>query len=158
MGDLGPAAYEFIDFLAETGQQLWQVLPLGPTGHGNSPYMSYSSMAGNHMLISLEQLRDRGLLKPSDLDEFPYFSDDEVDYSGVLPEKLKLLEKAAETFNAAADEETRAEYEAFCKEHAFWLDDYAFFYGAETSPWRGQLAPMGKCPGPARRSGYVSVA
>ena len=147
MGDIGSAAYEFIDFLAETGQQLWQVLPLGPTGHGNSPYMSYSSMAGNHMLISLEQLRDRGLLEQSDLDEFPHFSEDEVDYSGVLPARLKLLEKAAETFNAIADEESRTEYEAFCKEHAFWLDDYAFFMalkrahgGASWHQWDKALA------------------
>ncbi len=147
MGDLGSVAYEFIDFLTETGQQLWQVLPLGPTGHGNSPYMSYSSMAGNHLLISLEQLRDRGLLEPSDLDNFPHFPDDEVDFGGVLPTKLKLLEKAAETFNTQADDESKAEYEAFCQEHAFWLDDYAFFMalkrahgGASWHQWEEGLA------------------
>ncbi len=147
MGDLGPTAYEFVDFLAETGQQLWQVLPLGPTGHGNSPYMSYSSMAGNHMLISLEKLRDRGLLEQSDLDEFPHFTEDEVDFGNVLPTKLKLLEKAAETFNATADDEARSEYEAFCQERAFWLDDYAFFMalkrahnGASWHQWESALA------------------
>ncbi|MFM7324354.1 MAG: 4-alpha-glucanotransferase, partial [Nodosilinea sp.] len=69
IGDLGPAAYAFIDFLEETGQQLWQVLPLGPPGHGNSPYMGYSSMAGNPLLISLDPLCDRGLLTPDQLGE-----------------------------------------------------------------------------------------
>jgi 4-alpha-glucanotransferase len=69
IGSLGPEAYEFVDFLADTKQQLWQVLPLGPTGHGNSPYLSYSSMAGNPMLISLEQLCDRSLLYPDELHE-----------------------------------------------------------------------------------------
>lgn len=147
MGDIGPAAYEFVDFLADTGQQIWQVLPLGPTGHGNSPYMSYSSMAGNHMLISLEQLRDRGLLDQSDLDDFPHFSEDVVDFSGVLPTKLKLLEKAAERFESTADEGTRQEYETFCKKRAFWLDDYAFFMalkrahgGASWNQWDNALA------------------
>ncbi|MDB9528128.1 4-alpha-glucanotransferase [Oscillatoria sp. CS-180] len=147
MGDLGPTAYQFVDFLAETGQQIWQVLPLGPTGHGNSPYMSYSAMAGNHMLISLEQLRDRGLLSQDDLDSFPHFPEDAVEYSDVLPEKLKLLEKAAEAFHHSTDEGTRAEYDQFCQERAFWLDDYAFFMaakraheGASWNQWHEDLA------------------
>ena len=127
MGDIGPMAYEFVDFLAETGQQMWQILPTGPTGHGNSPYMSYSAMAGNHMLISLEHLRDVGLLTQADLDGFPHFPEDAVDYGRVLPAKLQLLEKAAEAFSASTDKETRTQYEQFCQERAFWLDDYAFF-------------------------------
>ena len=147
MGDLGPVAYEFVDFLTETGQQLWQVLPLGPTGHGNSPYMSYSAMAGNHLLISLEKLRDRGLLEPSDLDRFPHFPDDEVDFGGVIPAKRQLLEKAAAAFQTSADDKTRAEYDAFCQDCAFWLDDYAFFMalkqshgGASWHQWEAGLA------------------
>ncbi|MEO0985555.1 MAG: 4-alpha-glucanotransferase [Cyanobacteria bacterium J06639_14] len=127
MGDLGPKAYEFVDFLAATGQQIWQILPLGPTGHGNSPYMSYSAMAGNNMLISLDQLRDRELLTQEDLDHFPYFPEDFVDFGRVLPAKQSLLEKAAAAFQSKADEETQAEYAQFCEDHAFWLDDYAFF-------------------------------
>ena len=71
IGDLGPEAYRFVDFLEGSGQQLWQILPLGPTGYGNSPYMSYSAMAGNSLLISLERLRDDGLLTDADLDEAP---------------------------------------------------------------------------------------
>ena len=147
MGDLGSVAYEFVDFLADTGQQLWQVLPLGPTGHGNSPYMSYSAMAGNHLLISLEKLHDRGLLESSDLDNFPHFPDDEVDFGNVIPTKLQLLEKAAAAFQAIADDKARAEYDAFCEDSAFWLDDYAFFMalkqshgGASWHQWETGLA------------------
>lgn len=147
MGDLGPAAYEFVDFLTETGQQIWQVLPLGPTGHGNSPYMSYSAMAGNHLLISLELLRDRGLLDQSDLDAFPNLSHDWVDFDAVFPAKLALLEKAAETFQSHLDDETRAAYGRFCEEHAFWLDDYALFMalkrahqGASWTTWDPAIA------------------
>ena len=147
MGDLGPKAYEFVDFLTETGQQIWQILPLGPTGHGNSPYMSYSAMAGNNMLISLELLRDSGLLSQSDLDNFPRLPEDFVDFSRFLPEKQKLLEKAAIAFRATVDEETQAAYAQFCEDHAFWLDDYAFFMalkrahnGAGWNTWDSAIA------------------
>lgn len=147
MGDIGPAAYEFVNFLAETGQQIWQVLPLGPTGHGNSPYMSYSSMAGNHMLISLEQLRDRGLLSQEDLDSLPGFPDDYVDFEAVLPRRMALLEKAAENFFNSDHPETRAGFDQFCQERAFWLDDYALFMalkrahgGASWSQWDRAIA------------------
>lgn len=147
MGDVGSKAYEFIDFLADTGQQIWQVLPLSPTGHGNSPYMSYSAMAGNHMLISLEQLRDRDLLSQADLDQFPQFSEDTVDFDGVFPAKLVLLEKAAEAFQATSDEQTQTAYAQFCQEQGFWLDDYAFFMalkqahgGASWTVWDSKLA------------------
>ncbi|HEY9887070.1 MAG TPA: 4-alpha-glucanotransferase [Candidatus Obscuribacterales bacterium] len=147
MGDMGPAAYDFIDFLQETGQQIWQVLPLGPTGHGNSPYMSYSSMAGNHLLISLERLRDDGLLTQADLDGFPHFSEDGVEFDAVQAAKLELLEKAAAAFESTADDKTRADYILFCHERAFWLDDYAFFMalkrahgGASWSQWDPAIA------------------
>ncbi len=147
MGDLGAAAYQFIDFLAAAEQQLWQVLPLGPTGHGNSPYMSYSSMAGNHFLISLETLADHGLLTPSDLEQFPTFPAHWVDFDAVLPAKLALLEKAATAFQASLDAETRKEYEAFCQAQAFWLEDYALFMalkqahaGASWHTWDAAIA------------------
>ncbi|MEB3268136.1 MAG: 4-alpha-glucanotransferase [Leptolyngbya sp.] len=147
MGDIGPAAYEFVDFLTNTGQQLWQMLPLGPTGHGNSPYMSYSAMAGNPMLISLEQLCDRGLLQPSDLASLPHFPDDFVDFGAVFPVKMHLLEKAAEAFQAHASDEDRAAYDEFCQGRDFWLDDYAFFMalkrahnGASWTQWDDEIA------------------
>jgi 4-alpha-glucanotransferase len=104
-------------------------------------------MAGNHMLISLEPLRDRGLLDPTDLDDFPHFPEDVVDFSAVFPAKLALLEKAAERFEAIADDESRQAYDAFCQERAFWLDDYAFFMalkrahgGASWNQWEPALA------------------
>ena len=127
IGDIGPEAYRFVDFLVDTGQQIWQVLPLGPTGHGNSPYMSYSSMAGNHLLISLEQLRDRGLLSQEDLDGLPEFPADHVDYERVIPAKTQLLRKAAENFKDQATPEERDEFADFCEKRDFWLDEYAFF-------------------------------
>ncbi len=147
MGDVGPCAYEFVDFLTQTGQQLWQMLPLGPTGHGNSPYMSYSAMAGNHFLISLEQLRDRDLLTQADLDSLPDFPEDWVDFSAVMPAKLHLLEKAAAAFQHQASAEDRAEFDEFCADRAFWLDNYAFFMalkrvhnGASWTEWDPAIA------------------
>ncbi|HEY9737877.1 MAG TPA: 4-alpha-glucanotransferase [Trichocoleus sp.] len=146
IGDLGPEAYRFVDFMETTGQQLWQVLPLGPTGHGNSPYLCYSSTAGNPLLISLEQLRDRNLLEQSDLDNLPDFSVDWVDFDQVAAVKIKLLDKAAETFHAQAGPEDRQAYEEFCQK-AFWLDDYAFYMalksahdGASWSEWDKSIA------------------
>jgi 4-alpha-glucanotransferase len=147
IGDLGPEAYRFVDFLETTGQQLWQVLPLGPTGHGNSPYLCFSSMAGNPVLISLEQLRDRNLIDQADLDNLPDFPADYVDFDQVVPAKMKLLEKAAENFHAHASEEDRHSYAQFCEKAAFWLDDYAFFMalkkahnGAGWSEWDAAIA------------------
>jgi 4-alpha-glucanotransferase len=147
MGDIGPAAYEFVDFLTNTGQQLWQMLPLGPTGHGNSPYMSYSAMAGNHLLISLEQLRDRGLLPSEALEGLPHFPEDCVDFEAVFQVKRHLLEQAAATFQTQASAEDRAAYDDFCQSRSFWLDDYAFFMalkqahdGASWTQWDEAIA------------------
>jgi 4-alpha-glucanotransferase len=127
MGDLGQAAYDFVDFLADTGQQIWQLLPLGPTGHGNSPYMCYSAMAGNPMLISLEALQEQGLLSAEELEGMSHFPEDAVDYASVLPARQYRLEKAAAAFQTVADPDTRLAFEKFCDERAFWLDDYALF-------------------------------
>jgi 4-alpha-glucanotransferase len=87
IGDLGPAAYQFIDFLAQAGQKLWQVLPLTPTGYGNSPYMSFSALAGNPMLISPDLLKDKGLLLEAELSDIPDFSTEKVDFDAVIPYK-----------------------------------------------------------------------
>jgi 4-alpha-glucanotransferase len=94
IGDLGSEAYQFIDFLAKSYQQYWQVLPLGPTGYGNSPYASYSAMAGNPLLISPERLRDAGLLADEDF-AIPDFPLDKVDFDQVAPIKIQLLKKPA---------------------------------------------------------------
>ncbi|WP_421659195.1 4-alpha-glucanotransferase [Leptothermofonsia sp. ETS-13] len=147
IGDLGPGARRFIDFLAETGQQLWQVLPLGPTGFGNSPYMCYSALAGNPLLISPELLRDRGLLHQEDFADVPQYSLDRVDYEQVEPYKMALLKKACENFRTTATEEQRHEFNQFCQGKAYWLDDYALFMaikkdqnGASWHTWAPELA------------------
>ncbi|MFM8332689.1 MAG: 4-alpha-glucanotransferase, partial [Candidatus Methylumidiphilus sp.] len=138
IGDLGPEARRFVDFLAASGQRLWQVLPLGPTGFGDSPYMCFSAMAGNPLLISLETLRDRGLLDSADLDALPLFPEDAVDFGRVIPEKLPLLHKAWLKFDASASESERLAFEAFCQ-GAHWLDDFALFMALKAAhqggPW-----------------------
>ncbi|MBE9178260.1 4-alpha-glucanotransferase [Oculatella sp. LEGE 06141] len=147
VGDLGTAAYEFVNFLDESKQQIWQILPLGPTGHGNSPYMSYSSMAGNPLLISLERLRDDGFLAEEDFANLPEFPAERVDYDLVAQVKLPLLWKAVDNFKANATPEQRQEFESFCTSKAFWLDDYAFFMalkdannGASWHQWDAAIA------------------
>jgi 4-alpha-glucanotransferase len=147
IGDLGPEAYRFIDFLADTKQQLWQVLPLGPTGHGNSPYLSYSSMAGNPLVISLEQLCDRSLLYPDELHDLEHLSVHRVAFDDVMPVKMHLLERAASRFHEVASEEDRTALEKFCQDCHFWVDEFAFFMalknahgGAGWTQWPEPLA------------------
>jgi len=126
VGDLGSDAYGFIDFLHECHQRIWQVLPLGPTGHGNSPYMSYSSMAGNPLLISLEQLCVDGQLTEDDI-AIPDITTTVVDYDAATHAKMPLLAKAADNFQAYASDEQRQRFEQFCRDREFWLDGYALF-------------------------------
>jgi len=94
IGDLGPAARRFADFLAEAGCSVWQVLPLGPTGFGDSPYATFSAFAGNPYLISPEDLLVEGLLTEADLSDRPAFPAGRVDYGAVIPYKLRLLDRA----------------------------------------------------------------
>ena len=88
IGDLGPCAYEFADFLSAAGQKLWQVLPLNPTGYGDSPYQCFSAFAGNPMLLSLERLRDQGLLEQRDLDAAPEFPAESIDFGRAIEFKM----------------------------------------------------------------------
>ncbi|MEH2421792.1 MAG: 4-alpha-glucanotransferase [Nostoc sp.] len=127
IGDLGLEAYRFIDFLKESHQQYWQVLPLGPTAYGNSPYMCYSAMAGNPLLISPEKLRDEGLLTDEDFANLPAFPEEKVDFKEVVPVKIGLLKKAYEHFRANATPILQKEFEGFCDSKAYWLDNYALF-------------------------------
>ncbi len=127
IGDLGAQAYRFIDFLKESYQQYWQVLPLGPTGFGNSPYMCYSAMAGNPLLISLEKLRDDGLLSDEDLANYPQLPPERVDYQQVAENKIPLLQKACANFKNNATPERQQAFAEFCQSKAYWLDDYALF-------------------------------
>ena len=126
IGDLGTAAYQFADFLADAGQKIWQVLPLNPTGYGDSPYQCFSAFAGNPLLIDLQALQHEGLLSAADLADAPPFPEERVEYGLVSRFKNAMLRKAAGNFFGRADAETRA-YEKFCFENSSWLDDYALF-------------------------------
>lgn len=127
IGDLGQEAYRFIDFLAASDQTLWQVLPLCPTGYGNSPYMSDAALAGNPLLISPDKLKEEGLLTENDLANPPQFNLDSVDFDPVIAFKTSLLKTACERFKHHASSEQREEFEIFCTEKAHWLDNYALF-------------------------------
>ncbi len=127
IGDLGLAAYRFIDFLRESSQQYWQVLPLGPTGFGNSPYSSFSAMAGNPLLISPEKLQEQGLLADEDYAHLPAFPTEKVDFDLVVQTKLPLLKKACENFKANATPLEKTEFDGFCDSKAYWLDDFSLF-------------------------------
>jgi 4-alpha-glucanotransferase len=127
IGELGEPAHQFAKFLAQAGLRLWQVLPLGPTGYGDSPYQCFSAFAGNPLLISLEDLVTRGFLFDEDLSSPPDFPRDEVDYGWVTHFKFPLLRRAWLNFKRLADQETRGEFEGFCQENASWLNDYCLF-------------------------------
>jgi 4-alpha-glucanotransferase len=130
IGDLGTAAFSWIDRLHSAGQQWWQVLPLGPTGYGNSPYQSMSSFAASPALISPDSLISEGLLKTADRQaEFP---PDAVDYDAVIPFKTRLLETAWANFKAGARQDLRAAYDEFHSQQEHWLDDYALFEALKT--------------------------
>lgn len=126
-GDLGPDAYRFVDWLVAAGQSVWQVLPLGGIGAGNSPYMSASAFAGNELLISMEFLFRDGLLDPWDLVPPAGFAADRVDYDRVKPFRMALLAKAARRFAEQKPKAGWTAFSAFCKASDAWLDDYALF-------------------------------
>lgn len=131
IGDLGPVAHAFVEFLAAAGQHIWQVLPLCPTGYGNSPYAGTSAFAGNPFLISLEALAEWGWIAPERIQHVPALGP-HVDFAAVEGRKLPLLFEAAGNFldRAATDSGLAAqwaEYEAFCQDEAHWLTDYALF-------------------------------
>lgn len=127
IGELGREAYQFIDFLAQSGQKLWQILPLGPTGYGNSPYMSFSAIAGNHLLISLDILREKNLLSDADFEDIPDFPLDQVDFDRLIAWKIPLLRKAASNFVKGSDTILYKQFAGFCAGNADWLEDYALF-------------------------------
>ena len=127
IGDLGTGAYDFIDFLANADQQIWQVLPLSPTGYGNSPYLSYCALAGNPLLISPEKLLEDELLTPEDLADLPAYLDYKVDYDLVITTKIPLLKKACDRFQSQATSKQLESFQDFCDRHSDWLDDYALF-------------------------------
>jgi len=127
IGDLGGPARSFLDFLTAAQQTLWQLLPLGPTGYGDSPYQCFSAFAGNPLLVSLEELAADGLLAEEDLRDPPAVPDDRVDYGAVIPYRSALLARAAERFHGPAGRPLAAEFDRFCRKQRHWLDDFALF-------------------------------
>jgi 4-alpha-glucanotransferase len=126
IGDLGPAAYQFVDFLAAARQGVWQVLPLGPIGYGNSPYSATSAFAGNPLLISLERLADHGWIDRAKLDSLPS-EPGVVEYDQVFSQKTPLLFEAGRNFIASGSGEARARFDRFRADNAWWLDDFVLF-------------------------------
>jgi len=127
IGDLGTEAYRFADFLADAKQHLWQVLPLGPIGYGNSPYQCHSVFAGNPLLLSLETLVAEGLLEAADLKDASPFPEHSVDFDAVRDFKCPLLQKSFQAFEEKASVGQRAEFDSFCNDKASWLDGYALY-------------------------------
>ncbi len=146
IGDLGKEAYRFVDFLAAAGQSYWQILPLSPTGYGDSPYQGLSAFAGNPLLISPEKLLEGGHLLPEDLADAPTFPTERVDFGPVIRYKIDLLERAFARFQAQASHEARAAFARFCQEQAFWLDDFALFMALKETnrgrPWYEWERPL----------------
>jgi 4-alpha-glucanotransferase len=151
IGDLGTSAYHFVDFLVAAAQQLWQILPLGPTGYGDSPYQCFSAFAGNPLLVSFEPLVNAGLLSYDEIRAAaqPYgeaLSPHRVDYGAVINFKLPLLRESFTRMRAGAAPELAAQFADFCRAHAGWLDDYALFMalkdahgGASWDTWEPDL-------------------
>jgi 4-alpha-glucanotransferase len=141
IGDLGSSARDFVEFLAETGQSWWQMLPLGPIGPANSPYQSASSFAGNPLLISLESLVDEGLLETGDLIDYPRLPEGRADYEAAGANKDALLRRAFRQFP-----NSHPEFDRFRRRQADWLDDFALymalklkFSGRDWTRWRPEL-------------------
>ncbi len=121
IGCMGKSAYQFVDFLYEAGQSYWQILPLSPTGYGDSPYQSFSTFAGNHYLIDLEELIDQGLLERHEVDAIQWDTGNRVDYGRLYESRTALLRLAYQRFVPSQD------YSSFLEENKEWLTDYALF-------------------------------
>ena len=145
IGELGPAAYRWLDWLAGSGCKLWQVLPLGPTGYGDSPYQCFSAFAGNPYLISVDFLLEQGLLTQDDLSDMPSWDDQRVDFGELYRWKPALLGKAFSRFSSNPSS-LHAEFDSFRTENASWLDAYALFMAIKEAqgggPWEGWPAAL----------------
>lgn len=164
VGELGQATFAWLEFLASAGQRLWQVMPLGPTGYGDSPYQSFSTFAGNHLLISLDSLAEEGWLQASELAPLAALPAERVDYGALIPLKLQLLELAAQRFDRATGNGAQAQRDEFSAANAAWLDDYALFMalkeahgGAAWSEWVPDLRDRNPAA-LARARGEVAAA
>ena len=136
IGDLGQEAHAFIQFLAESGQRWWQMLPVGPTGYGNSPYQSHSSFAGNKLLIDLDDLLAKGWLAPGTFEDEPRFPEDQVDFDAVGAFKERVLRLAHDGWKKQGDD---PRYHEFVAANEVWLDDYVLYQALKDAhsglPW-----------------------
>ncbi|MCH5257860.1 MAG: 4-alpha-glucanotransferase [Lachnospiraceae bacterium] len=133
IGTFSRQAYEFVDMLEQAGQTYWQILPLGPTGYGDSPYQSFSTFAGNPYYIDLETLIEEGYLTKKDCDSYDFGDNDEyIDYEKIYFSRFKVLRTA---FNKAKSDNLEADtaYQDFVGENAYWLDDYALYMAVKNS-------------------------
>ncbi len=146
IGDIGPSAHKFLRFLSQAGQSLWQVLPVGPTGFGDSPYACFSSFAGNPLLVSLEALADWKLLADEDLRHPPAFPPGLVDYGSVIKWKTPLLRTAAARFLRRPDAGQNDRFAAFQAAEAGWLEDYCLFMALKAE-FASQAARRGRPAG-----------
>jgi 4-alpha-glucanotransferase len=133
IGDLGPEAFRWVNFLDEAGCGLWQVLPLGPTGYGDSPYQCFSAFAGNPYLVSPALLLEDTLLTRMDLEDRPDFPEERVDFGPVINWKLIILERAYKYFRQNSNPKLVDEFEAFSKAQSLWLDDFSLFMAIKES-------------------------
>jgi 4-alpha-glucanotransferase len=147
IGDLGPESEAWLEWLAQAGCRLWQVLPLGPTGYGDSPYQSFSAFAGNPLLVSIERLVDEGLLAREDLASLPEFPPVPIDFGALIPHRQRLLALASERFRQGTATHLASEFEEFCREQTEWLEDFALFMalkaehgGAAWTSWEPAVA------------------
>src|SRR5258706_1724668 len=150
IGDFGPAAYQFVDSLASARQGLWQVLPLGPLGYGNSPYSSISAFAGNPLLISLERLASHGWIDQAKLPAYSSGTSSDsgpVEYDQVFATKMPLLFEAGRSFVKSCSGSAGQRFEQFCSENSWWLDDFVLFDAvraqqklASWNEWPAELA------------------
>ena len=148
IGEIGPEAYRFIDVMQGMGQHLWQILPLGPTSFGDSPYQSPSTFAGNPLWISFDLLIQDKLLTKAQLKHFPAFPADKVDFGPVIAARFAVLKKVCASFGEKASPDMQAEFADFCARSADWLDDYALFSALKDAhggvPWTQWEPELGR--------------
>lgn len=148
IGEIGPEAFRFADWLAQAGQRVWQILPLGPVGYGASPYQLYSAFAGNPLLVSVDTLVERGWLSAADIGRVPRFAPGAVEFERVIPWKTNLLRRAHRSFQQRATDADRDQFSIFQQENGWWLDAYARFmalkelhHDAVWTEWNRSAAP-----------------
>ena len=146
IGDFGGEAFKFVDFLAQAGQTYWQILPLGPTGYGDSPYQSFSAFAGNTLLIAPEKIVADGFLTEKEIKKKPAFPIERIDFGKVFNWKTDLLKRAFERFSQTDNEQIAASFHEFCDANNFWLEDYALFQALRSAnnnkTWQEWDAPV----------------